>query len=137
MFKQVIVMRTDLNMRKGKMAVQAAHAAIGSVFEQDIFPSMERYFPVLFRSCLPDRKRKEKEEFWYWYENGMPKICVGIPNETLLQEIIVNAKAVGLRVTLVHDAGLTELEPGTLTCCAIGPNTIEMIDKVTGGLKLL
>lgn len=137
MFKQVIVMRTDLNMRKGKMAVQAAHAAIGSVFEQNISPVMERRFPRLFRYFISSSEEFERQMFWYWYENGMPKICVGIPSEEGLIDVISKAKNLGLRVTTVKDAGLTELESGTLTCCAIGPNTIEMIDKVTGGLKLL
>ena len=137
MFKQVIVMRTDLNMRKGKMAVQAAHAAIGSVFEQDIHSRMNRYFPRLFRLFASSREELERQMFWNWYENGMPKICVGIPSEEGLIDVISKAKNLGLRVTTVNDAGKTELEPGTLTCCAIGPNTTEMVDRVTGGLKLL
>ena len=47
------------------------------------------------------------------------------------------AKTAGLRCYSVTDAGHTEVEPGTITCCAIGPNEVEAIDMITGNLGLL
>jgi PTH2 family peptidyl-tRNA hydrolase len=54
-----------------------------------------------------------------------------------LDDIITQARAAGLPVQLVHDAGRTQVTAGTLTCCAIGPAQGERIDAVTAGLSLL
>jgi len=37
----------------------------------------------------------------------------------------------------VHDAGRTQVAPGTATCCAVGPADSERVDQVTAGLPLL
>ena len=52
-------------------------------------------------------------------------------------EIVELAKRRGLPSFLVRDAGLTELEPGTVTCLGIGPEREEEIDRITGDLPLL
>ena len=39
--------------------------------------------------------------------------------------------------SIIQDAGLTQLEPGTITVVAIGPGRTDDIDKITGNLKLL
>jgi peptidyl-tRNA hydrolase, PTH2 family len=54
-----------------------------------------------------------------------------------LQEVIHQAKAAGLPVELVSDAGRTQVSPGTLTCCAVGPAEGQRIDAITAGLPLL
>ena len=72
-----------------------------------------------------------------WLEEGMTKICVRADSEEQLLDIFTQAKASGLTVHLITDAGLTEFKEPTKTCLAIGPNRTEDIDKITKELKLL
>lgn len=118
--KQVIVMRTDLNMRKGKMIAQGAHAAM----------------MFLTRSERPIAE--VMDDTYSWFRNGTKKICVRAKNEEELIHILEKAKLAGLRAYLVTDAGHTEFHgTPTVTCLAIGPNEDEAVDKVTGDLELL
>jgi PTH2 family peptidyl-tRNA hydrolase len=115
-FKQVIVARTDLKMGKGKLAAQVAHAALASAEE-----SMRR------------------NEEWYdeWKLQGQAKVVVKGDGEAQLQDLYKKARSMGLPSALIQDRGLTQLEPGTTTCLAVGPAPSIMVDKVTGDLKLL
>ncbi len=114
--KQVIVVRTDLKMGKGKLAAQVAHAALASAEE-----GMERHAS------------------WYreWKVQGQAKVVVKGADESVLQELFKKAKSIGLPSSLIQDAGRTQLEPGTVTCLGVGPAPAELIDRVTGQLKLL
>ena len=114
--KQVIVLRKDLNMRKGKMCAQAAHAS------------------MMF---LINRSRINDLLEHMWINNGMKKICVSVNSETELLDIFQKAKDANLIVHLVTDAGLTEFDGPTKTCLAIGPNVDTMIDPITRELALL
>jgi PTH2 family peptidyl-tRNA hydrolase len=113
--KQVIVMRTDLNMRKGKMIAQGAHAAMACVVAGT-----------------------NPKNFWKWASNGMKKICVRAGSEEQLQELHRKATEAGLESHLITDAGKTEFHGvATVTCLAIGPNEEADIDKITGDLTPL
>jgi PTH2 family peptidyl-tRNA hydrolase len=115
--KQVIVVRSDLKMGKGKLAAQVAHAAVDAAEA-----SM--------------RKRSEWHETWR--EQGQAKVVVKTDGgEQALEELQRKARSLGLPVALIQDRGLTQLEPGTTTCLAIGPGPSDLIDTLTGGLKLL
>jgi PTH2 family peptidyl-tRNA hydrolase len=114
--KQVIIVRNDLGMSKGKLAVQVAHASVIAAFEA-------------FRS--------KKEWFEEWWKSGQKKIVVKVSGEMELLELYEKAVRNGLPASLVKDAGLTELPPGTTTAVAVGPAPDEVVDKLTGGLKLL
>lgn len=114
-YKQVIVMRKDLNMRKGKMIAQGAHASMMVVlnFQTDIFVQK-------------------------WLSQKFAKIVVSVDSEKELQEIHEKALTSGLRSFMIQDSGYTEFNGvPTNTCIAIGPAPAEWIDKVTGHLKLL
>jgi len=111
--KQVIIVRKDLNMRKGKMVAQGSHASIGAYLHSS------------------DKLRLS------WMQSGQTKICVGIDSEDELLAIFKAARSAGLPCYLVSDAGATELPPGTFTAVGIGPADVEEIDKITGNLKLL
>lgn len=113
MLKQVIVVRKDLNMRKGKMVAQGSHASLGAFLTA---------------------KESVTEE---WFQNGQTKICVSVDSEAELLEIFQQAKNAKLPSVLIKDAGHTELEPGTMTAVGIGPASVEDIDKITSKLKLL
>jgi peptidyl-tRNA hydrolase, PTH2 family len=111
--KQVIVVRKDLGMRKGKMVAQGSHASLGAYLDCSV---------------------ADREE---WMQTGQTKICLGIDSEEDLIQIFKDAYKADLPCYLVKDAGHTELPPGTLTAVCIGPAKIEDIDKITGKLKLL
>ena len=116
--KQVIVLRKDLGMRKGKMVAQGAHASLGAI--------------------LRDGKLKKNADVEAWVEGRFTKICVSVDSEEELIEIYNKAKSLKLNTSLITDAGLTEFhgEP-TKTAVAVGPGVPEVVDKVTGNLKLL
>lgn len=124
--KQVIVIRKDLNMRKGKCVAQGAHAS--SVFLIQLVKSlMERPSEVLLT----------KEEL-YWINNSFKKICLYVESENELLELYDIAKASGLYTSKIVDNGETEFNNiPTLTSIAIGPDLSDLIDNVTGHLKPL
>ena len=117
--KQVIVMRNDLNMRKGKMVAQGAHASIS--FLKD----------MILYDISPSRIQVE------WLTSGQTKICVRCESEDELMAIFYKAQNAKLTVHLITDAGLTEFDGPTKTCLCIGPSKSEDVDKITGELKLL
>ena len=130
--KQVLVIRKDLKMRKGKMVVQGAHAA------------MKVFFDRIDRFSYEDDINKNRLimknitlEMREWIDAIFTKICVGVNSEEELFEIYNQAKDAGLPCTLIQDAGKTEFKEPTYTCCAIGPANEEKINKITGELKLL
>lgn len=115
--KQVIVVRSDLGMGKGKVAAQVAHAALDAA-----------------------EAARRKHPSWYdsWREQGQAKVVVKTEGgEAALEDLQKQARSLGLPVSLIQDKGLTQLEPGTTTCLGIGPAPAGEIDKVTGKLKLL
>lgn len=115
-FKQVIVIRKDLKMGVGKIAAQAAHAAV-----------------------IGAEAVKSGHPRWYssWFSGGQAKIAVKVKSLEELMKVKEHAENLDLPVAQVNDSGLTQLPPGTTTCIAIGPGPEELIDKVTKDLKLL
>jgi PTH2 family peptidyl-tRNA hydrolase len=117
--KQVIVVRTDLKCRKGKMMVQCAHASL-----------------MAYLSACGNRDNLIK--VYEWLQNyKQTKIAVGINSEQELLDIHSAAQKAGLPCSLVLDAAVTEFKVPTYTSCGIGPTSAEEIDKITGHLKLL
>lgn len=111
--KQVILVRQDLNLPKGKLAAQVAHASISSYDSANFI------------------KRNN------WKFTGMKKIVLKVNNLDELQEYYKKAKKAKLPCSIISDAGRTVVEPGTITCVGIGPETEEKIDVITGELKML
>jgi len=73
-----------------------------------------------------------------WLNNSFAKVCVSVDSEDELRLIIDRAKVRGVTVHEITDNGTTEFAGvPTLTCCAIGPDTVERVDAITGSLKLL
>ena len=122
--KQVIVIRKDLNMRKGKMISQGAHASM-SVLLDRIHTHGGKLVTV------------QDEAFHDWLEDKFTKITVYVESEEELLQVYEKAKDCGLPCSLIKDAGLTEFTEPTHTCVAVGPGWVEEINSVTGHLKLL
>jgi len=115
-YKMVVVYRTDINLSKGKLAVQVAHAAV---------------------NCALESKKSDKRNFKSWYGEGQKKVVVKVKSEEDLFVLREKAMDLGITTSLVRDSGLTEVEPGTITVLGVGPASNPEIDKVTGDLKLL
>jgi len=114
--KQSIIVRTDIKMGKGKLAAQVAHAAV----------------------MAAEVARTERPE-WFkeWMETGQKKVVLKVSSQEELLQLYEEARRAGLPASIVVDMGLTQLPPGTLTAVAIGPAPDELVDKITGRLKLL
>lgn len=102
----------SLRLPSGKLAAQAAHAAIAAFLR------------------APDGARRA------WLAEGMPKVVLACGSETELLEIHARAESAGLPADLIRDAGRTVLPEGTATCVGIGPADDAAVDAITGALKL-
>lgn len=116
MFKQVIAVRMDLKMGRGKIAAQTAHASLSSSI-----------------------KTMKKRNSWFkiWNAQGQKKVVVKARSLEHLEKLRGRAISLNLPWEMVRDRGMTEVKPGTVTCLAIGPGPEDKINKVTGDLPLL
>jgi peptidyl-tRNA hydrolase, PTH2 family len=112
--KLVLVVRTDLDMGRGKIAAQVAHAAVAATL-----------------TALGQRRLRQ------WLEDGQPKVVLRAGDEDELVAVAARAEAAGLAVDMVRDAGRTQVPAGTTTCLAVGPDDSDLVDTVTGSLSLL
>ena len=109
--KQVMVVRTDLKLGKGKLAAQVAHAAVSAA----------------------EASRWKKD----WIKQNQMKAVLKCASLEELLDIYEQAKKAGLPAELINDAGRTQIPAGTATCVGIGPAPAGEIDRITGKLKLL
>jgi PTH2 family peptidyl-tRNA hydrolase len=123
--KQVIVMRHDLKMRRGKQIAQGAHASMSFICRR-----LQQRESV----SLDDFSEVERA----WLTGAFAKVCCRVDSEEELMTIHDKAVEAGLEVHLITDSGKTEFhgEP-TRTCLAIGPDEAVKIDEITGELQLL
>jgi|SRR3989338_5441289 len=112
-YKQVILVREDLKLPKGKLAAQSSHASVDATLKSD-----RRIIDL-------------------WKKEGAKKVVLKAKDEKELLKYKELAEGFGLKTALVADAGRTVLEPGTITCLGIGPDLEEKIDKVSGKLKMM
>jgi len=112
MYKQVIVVREDLRLSRGKLAVQVAHA------------SLEAY------------KKSKKSVISRWEKEGSKKVVVKVKDLKELKDVFRKAKDAGIPCSLIRDAGKTEIKPGTITAVGIGPEDEKTINRITGKLKV-
>ena len=112
-YKQVVLLRSDLKLPKGKACAQCAHACVEAAFKGD--------------------KKKVGE----WRLFGAKKIVLKVEDEKELLKFKKQAEEAGLKTALITDAGKTVIAPGTITCLAIGPDSEEKIDSITGKLKMV
>jgi len=113
--KQVIVVRTDLDLGKGKIAAQVGHACVLGA----------------------EHVRKSNPEWFSVWWTGQEKIVLKVANLKELEQVKQDAIEFDVPWSEVTDAGHTQIASGTTTCISIGPAPEEKIDKITGDLKLL
>jgi PTH2 family peptidyl-tRNA hydrolase len=115
-YKLVIAVRKDLDMGKGKIAVQVGHATV----------------------TVSEEAKRQHPEWWKsWFNEGQCKVAVKVSSESELHRLKREADELGLPSAVIHDSGLTQVDPGTATCIGIGPAPAEIVDKITGTLPLL
>ena len=112
-FKQVIIIRGDLKLPRGKASAQSAHASVEAVLKS------------------PEKLVKA------WRAEGMAKIVLKVKDQKELIKYFQQAKDEGITAALITDAGKTVIAPGTKTAVALGPDQAEKIDPITGNLPLL
>jgi PTH2 family peptidyl-tRNA hydrolase len=112
-WKQLILVRHDLALPKGKLAAQAAHASVEAVL------------------------RADKDDVKDWRQEGMAKIVLKVADEKELLRQVQRAKDEGLTTAIITDAGHTVVAPGTRTCAAVGPAPADKLDSLFSDLKLL
>ena len=109
-----LIVRKDLKLSTGKLAVQCSHAAV---------------------NCSLTAKKTEPRLMERWQSNGGRKICLAINDLESLKLLMGKSKSAGLITHLIKDAGHTELPPGTITVLGIGPAPKSSIDALTSELK--
>ena len=114
--KMVLAVRMDLKMGKGKIAAQCGHAAVHA------YKDVKVNHPKLRQA---------------WERQGSRKIAVKINDEDELMTLYTVARSLGLVARFIQDAGRTQIAPGSKTVLAVGPGPEELINQVTGHLKLL
>ena len=159
--KMVLIVRQDLKMSKGKTAAQCAHAAVGayrqclklserqaartsrdqpvkassvSSIACDLVSIVRAVDPITGKAAkVPGIARWLRD----WERRGQAKVVVRAKGEEELETVCNEARALGIPVSTVRDAGRTEVEAGTVTVAAVGPAPGDLIDRVTGRLALL
>ncbi|KAJ3124451.1 hypothetical protein HK098_001125 [Nowakowskiella sp. JEL0407] len=114
--KLVLIIRTDLKMTAGKIAAQCCHATLAA-----------------YRVSL---KRKGSNILDVWRKNGEAKITLKCNSEAEMLDLEEKAKKKGLVARSILDAGHTQIDPGSRTVLAIGPADQNVINEITGHLKL-
>lgn len=109
--KMVVLVRSDLNMSKGKIAAQVGHAVLGA------YRVATRLVPEYCKA---------------WIFRAQAKITLKVEDEAMMDGVAAAARDAGLPVCVIEDAGRTEVEPGTRTVCGIGPAPKAEIDVITG-----
>lgn len=128
--KMVLVVRNDLNMRKGKVGAQTGHAVQEAIIDRSGANSNPN------SNTIPVLKTDELTQQWLCA--NYPKTVVRVDSEAELLDIYKQACDAGLNTRLVQDLGTTEFHgQPTYTVVAVGPDWSDRIDPITGHLKLL
>lgn len=131
--KQIIVMRHDLSMRKGKQIAQGSHASMAFLTRriQKLLSMPQTRSDIISMLTLSDQEVA-------WIESSFAKVCCRVNSEEELLGRLHAAEELGLESHLITDSGRTEFHgEATNTCIAIGPDLPERIDPITGDLVLL
>lgn len=115
-FKMILVVRQDLKMGKGKVSAQCSHAAL---------------------AAYKEARRSAPEWLEQWLEAGQAKVVVKTEDQSSLYRVQQQAQQAGVVTAVIQDAGRTQIAPGSVTVLGVGPAPVDVLDTVTGHLKLL
>lgn len=128
--KQIIVIRKDLKMRRGKEIAQGAHASMAAILNTGSERYRDGYINNVFQIELTDMMRE-------WLLGKFAKITATVDSEEELLALHKKAKDAGIITALITDSGFTEFNGvPTNTCIAIGPAHKDKLDPITGHLRL-
>ncbi|TNJ30373.1 Peptidyl-tRNA hydrolase [Giardia muris] len=113
--KLVLLVRTDLGMGKGKQCAQCGHASV--------------------RACQV-AARYAPQYLYHWLNTGSKKVALKVIEDEL-DQLLDQAVKRGIVCGVIQDAGHTQVDPGSRTVAYIGPYEDDIIDEITGHLKLL
>ena len=114
--KQIIVIRTDLKMGKGKLVAQGAHASVQSTL---------------------NAIKNHKNYFDRWQRTGCKKVVCKANTKDKLEEVYEFSELKQIPCSIIIDAGRTQIPSGTITAVAVGPGPSSVINEFTSDLKLL
>lgn len=133
--KQIILVRKDLKMRRGKECAQSAHASIAWLTER-LVSIVTRYDGVKSNNVGDLIRSQFSDEEWAWMQGSFAKVVLQVSSEDELCQYFQQAKNAGLETHLITDSGKTEFNGiPTVTTVGIGPDSVEKINKITGKLK--
>ncbi|KAI8098658.1 peptidyl-tRNA hydrolase [Halteromyces radiatus] len=112
----VLVVRTDLGMTKGKIAAQCGHATLAC------YKAIQKSNPAVLRK---------------WERSGQAKVALKAVSEEQLLELQAMALSLNITAQSICDAGRTQIAAGSRTVLGVGPGPVELLNQVTGHLKLL
>jgi peptidyl-tRNA hydrolase, PTH2 family len=126
--KQVIVIRRDLHMRRGKEIAQGAHASSAWI----------SFAVAAAADAVTGRSTVELDPVaLLWITGSFRKVTLQVQTDDELLALHEHALELGLRSHLITDSGRTEFAGvPTRTALAIGPNIADQIDLVTGELSI-
>lgn len=124
--KQVIVVRKDLSMKKGKLAAQVAHASMKFLTDNN---EADRFDELVVKLSPAEAQ---------WLSGSFKKIVVGVDSENALEDLILQAQLEGIEVHPIFEGEqMSNTQIPTLTCVALGPCESEILDKITGNLSVI
>lgn len=106
--KMYLLIRGDIEMPEGKLAIQAAHAILGAWVN-----CHDEELKAKYLGLNPEGQ----------ITSGQAKISLKAKNLHAMERARAECRALGISTALVTDAGRTVFNEPTVTCLGIGPVT--------------
>lgn len=143
-WKQIIIVRRDLDMSPGKLAAQVSHASMAFITRAIQANAQDDGDKV--RSCIAF----DKDMYEGWLGGTFTKVCLGAKSKTKLENAIRKAEELGMvegeDFFIIRDRCLTELAPEeydeegigrTITCVGFRPMRSSEVDPIGKKFQLL
>lgn len=146
MYKQLIIVRKDLEMSHGKMAAQVAHAS-----QQFLFKNIKEKTKYDYDVDHYETRMLffEKDMYEEWLNGNYTKVVCSAKNKNDLLKVIKYTEELDLKLNedffIVRDLCFTELEPediddkgigSTITCIGFRPLPDEIMSKISRKYQL-